>query len=34
MVNQPVLKINAKHRIKRNRFDFILKTKVLSGDSY
>ncbi len=26
--------INAKNRIKWDRFDFILKTKVLSGDSY
>ena len=33
-VDQPVLKINAKTSVKRDRFDFILKTKVLCGDSY
>ena len=33
-VNQPVLKINAKTCVKRDRFDFILKTKVFCGNTY
>jgi hypothetical protein len=34
LIWQTALIINAKNRIKWGRFDFILKTKVLCGDSY